>query len=72
MTTPIENPVAYLDWSVNVKCPKCGDGFDIKEGDRDCDGLIARAIFGNAWGQLKGHEVTCDCGHEFKLSAVEY
>lgn len=62
---------AYLEYSVNVECPKCEESTDLV--DNDDDHIVSRAIFSNNWDALKGHEVTCEhCGHEFKIEKVEY
>lgn len=64
---------AYLDWSLDVECPKCKEDNDLASGSHDGDHTVSRAIFSNAWADLKGHEVTCEhCGHEFKLDEVGY
>lgn len=66
-------PVARLDWSLHVDCPKCGRSNDLATGDHDPEYTVARAIFTNAWHELDGHEVTCiGCGHEFSIKTVEY
>lgn len=62
---------AYLDWSLDVECPKCGETTDLSANDDDA--VVSGAIFHNNWDALKGFEVTCEnCGHEFKLDEVEY
>lgn len=65
--------VAYLEWSLNVDCPACGESNDLAAGDHDCEHSIVRHIFGNTWNKLAGWEVQCKhCQHEFKLEKVEY
>jgi len=65
------NPIAYLDWSVDVECPECKEVFDISYNDDDR--IVASAIFNNNWEVLKDREVTCEyCEHEFKIDSVEY
>jgi len=67
----MSEPIAYLDWSVDVECPKCKECFDISYDDDDR--VVASAIFNNNWDALKDHEVICEhCKHEFKIEGVEY
>lgn len=62
-------PIAYLDWSLDVDCPKCGEVTDLACSESD----MARYIFQSAWDKLRGWEVTCaHCGHEFEIEKVEY
>lgn len=62
---------AYLEWSLEVECPKCGEDTDLAKNDDD--NIVSGAIFNNNWDALKGHDVKCaHCGYEFALSAVEY
>lgn len=62
---------AYLSWSVDVDCPKCGESNDLSKSDDDK--VVANAIFHNNWDALKGFEVICEsCKHAFILDAVEY
>ena len=64
---------AYLDWALNVECPKCNDDNDLSDSEHDPENTVSRAIFCGQWDDLKGFEVTCEhCGHEFKLDEVEY
>lgn len=66
-------PVAQLDWSLYVDCPKCKEPNDIAGPDHDSEHSISRAIFTNAWDKLAGWEVTCEhCGHDFTIKGVEY
>lgn len=63
--------VAYLDWSLEVRCGNCSEIFDIAEFDHD--GYFANAIFTNKWGSLEGADVECPkCSAEVKLDRVEY
>ena len=67
----MRNPIAYLDWSVDVECPACKEEFDLT--DHDDDRVVASAIFNNNWDALKGYEAICEhCQHEFKIESVEY
>ncbi len=66
-------PTAYLEWSLNVECPKCKEDNDLSSGDHDPENEAGKAIFSNAWDDLKGHAVVCEhCGHEFKIDEVEH
>ena len=66
-------PVANLEWSLHVGCPKCDESNDLASPEHDVEHEIAKHIFNNNWDALKGWEVTCEhCGHEFKLERVEY
>ena len=67
------NPIALLEWSLNVECPQCEKGNDLADSVHDNDHDIGQAIFSNNWKRLDGWEVTCEhCGHEFKIEKVEY
>ena len=67
------NPIANLDWSLHVNCPKCDESNDLASGTHDTEHHIATAIFKNDWDKLEGWEVTCEhCGHEFTIQKVEY
>lgn len=73
MTTTPQAPIAHLDWSLTVRCPKCDHANDLADGRHDTEHDIARHIFSNDWDVLKGWEVTCEhCGHEFTIEKVEY
>jgi hypothetical protein len=62
---------AYLDWSLNIDCPKCGNENDISAPDDDA--IVSNAIFHNNWDALKGFDVVCNmCGHDFVVDCVEY
>ena len=66
-------PVAYLDWSLHVECPKCTQTNDLASGLHDSEHSIARLVFSNQWDRLKGWEVTCEnCDHEFTIDRAEY
>ena len=68
-----QKPVARLDWSLYVDCPRCDESFDLVDIDDDHDNTLAKKIFTNQWDQVNGHEVTCPyCAHEFTLGGVEY
>lgn len=78
MTDPLHpdtkaKPIANLEWSLYVHCPKCGDSNDLAGHEHDVDHDIAHHIFTNNWDRLDGWEVTCEsCGHEFTIERVEY
>lgn len=64
---------AYLEYSVNVDCPKCEESNDITDSEHDTECEVPKALFNNKWDDLKGFDVTCEhCGHEFKIEEVEY
>ena len=64
-------PVAFLEYSIMVDCPNCGDTFDLVDTDHDHD--ISAAIFTNRWDDLRDYEVECTtCKYEFKIERVEY
>ena len=66
-------PTAYLDWSLNVECPNCGEEIDLSKSPHDDDGCFAGPIFNNNWDHLKNAEVLCtECEHEFEIEQVEY
>lgn len=66
-------PVATLEWSLYVDCPKCQESNDLADSEHDPDNEISRHIFMNDWDGLNDWEVTCKhCGHEFKIEKVEY
>lgn len=66
-------PVAQLDWSLYVACPKCDESNDLASAKHDPEHDIGRRIFTNDWDALKGWEVTCEhCGNEFQIERVEY
>lgn len=72
-TNPTEQPIAHLDWSLHVDCPKCKEDNDLADSKHDTEHDIARHIFSNAWDKLNDWEVTCEhCGHEFKIKEVIY
>lgn len=71
MTTTQEAPIAWLHYSITVRCPKCRHVTDLAE--EDAEHSIAAHIFNNDWDGLRGWEVTCsDCEHEFTIAKVEY
>lgn len=73
MTTETKHPIAILDWSLRVECPKCEEENDLAGVKHDAENNIGLHIFTNAWDKLNGHEVTCEhCGHEFTIEKVEY
>jgi hypothetical protein len=62
---------AQLHWSLTVTCPTCDHSTDLSNPDDDY--IVAKAIFNNAWDDLKGYEVTCaNCKTEFTVDQVEY
>lgn len=73
MTQQPKPPIANLNWSLYVHCPKCDEANDLAEPQHDTEASIARYIFNNAWDTLRGWEVECEhCGHEFIIEKVEY
>ena len=71
--TDKKQPVATLQWSLDVDCPRCDKSNDLSGPEHDTDLLIARHIFNNEWNKLNGREVRCwHCGHEFTVEKVEY
>lgn len=63
--------IAWLDWSLDIQCPKCEEYTDLADGDDD--GVYSSAVFNNNWDAVKGHEVTCKhCKHEFILDEIQY
>jgi Zn finger protein HypA/HybF involved in hydrogenase expression len=68
-----EKPIANLDWSLYVYCPKCEQDNDLARARHDRENDIAKHIFSNDWDKLNDWEVTCEhCSHEFKIEKVEY
>ena len=68
-----KKPIAYLQWSLTVDCPKCNHYNDLATSKHDCENTIARHIFHNDWHKLQDWEVTCEgCGHEFQIDSVVY
>lgn len=73
MTTTPQAPIAQLDWSLHVECPKCEKGNELADSKHDPESEIANHIFMNEWDGLNDWEVTCEhCGHEFTIEKVEY
>lgn len=73
MTDQTNAPVAALEWSLYVDCPKCQESNDLADPEHDPENEIARHIFMNDWGRLNDWEVKCKhCGHEFTIEKVEY
>ena len=69
----MSDPVASLDWSLHVSCPKCNHENNIAKSEHDTESRIAHYIFSNDWDKLNGWEVQCEqCQHEFKIEKVEY
>lgn len=67
----MKKPTAFIEWSLNVECPECGEDTDLASQD-DIEWFSA-AIFNNKWDTLKGSVATCEhCRHEFAISGVEY
>ena len=65
--------IAYVEWSLNVECPKCKLDNDLADSIHDVEHDIARHIFNSTWDKLKGWEITCDkCGFEFLIDDVIY
>lgn len=71
MAAEIKSIKVNLFWCLIAYCPVCRQRFDIA--DKDDDGYVARNIFNNSWGNLKGYEITCPfCTSELKIKEVEY
>jgi len=70
----MKTAIAFLDWSLDVDCPHCGENVDLVRLERDGgDNSIATRIFTNNWDALKGWDVECpNCKHDFTLDHVEY
>ena len=65
--------IAYVEWSLNVECPKCKLDNDLARSIHDGGNDIARHIFNNEWDVLKGWEITCEhCKFEFLLDDIIY
>ncbi|MES3011975.1 MAG: hypothetical protein V4738_14395 [Pseudomonadota bacterium] len=66
-------PIAQLDWSLRVDCPKCGEENDLAKGEHDPEYRIAGHVFQDRWEKLNDWKVTCQhCGHKFTIEKVEY
>ena len=66
-------PIAQLEWSLYVPCPKCGWSNDLSDATHDSEHEIAKRIFTNDWSRLDGWDVVCEgCSHEFQIERVEY
>lgn len=60
-----------LEYSLNVMCKECNEGFDLAEQDED--GVFSSPIFNNKWDELKGEAVVCPhCGFTDYISDVVY
>lgn len=66
--------VAFLDWSLEVECPKCKLDIDLVQYEADHgENDIANRIFNNRWDDLIGYDIECPhCRHDFKIEKVEY
>ena len=63
--------IAYLEWSVDVECPACGECFDLAKDDDDH--IVGNAIFGDKREDLVGYEAVCpECSHEFLISEIQH
>ena len=63
--------IAWVSWSLDIDCPKCGESIDLS--DQDDDRIFSIAIFSNKWNDLKGADCYCDkCLHEFVVDGIEY
>jgi len=66
-----KNPIAQMNWSMDIKCPKCKKNIDLA--DVDDDGVYSEPIFNNRWDDLIDEGVCCpNCDHEFLIGGVEY
>ena len=62
-----------LDYMVYVKCPNCGESFDIlAEDDVDTDNEISGPLFSNKWSESKSNTRCPECEHEFEMHGIEY
>lgn len=65
--------IAYLDWSLDVKCQNCKEDIDLVLYDSENDYGISKRIFNNAWDQLQGWRIECPhCANEFSIEKVVY
>ena len=68
-----EKPTAFINWSLNVDCPKCEHDNDLADSIHDTEYSIAKHVFSNDWDKLDGWEVVCEkCNHEFNIDKVDY
>ena len=66
-----EKQVARLRAELLVKCPACGEDFDLF--DEDDDGQFLKPIFNNDWDALVGADIECpSCGHWIEIEEVEW
>ena len=64
---------AWLNWSLDIRCPKCECIFDLSNSGNDDEGEISIKIFNNKWDDLKCRRVVCpDCDKDFKIDEVIY
>ena len=69
----MQKPTAFLDWSLNVECPKCEHENDLADSGHDYENQISTHIFSGEWGKLGNFTVTCEeCLYEFSIDKVEY
>lgn len=66
----VEKQVARLRAELLVKCPACGEDFDLFDED---DGQFLKPIFNNDWDALIGADIECpSCGHWIEIEEVEW
>lgn len=66
-----EKKCARLFAELLVKCPSCGEDFDLF--DDDDDGKFLKPIFTNDWDALEGMEIPCpSCGHWIEIEGATW
>ncbi len=64
-----------LDYSLYVKCPACGDCFDLLSEDNgiyDDDHQLSGPLFHNEWDKAASTVVCPECDCDFKVEGIEY
>ena len=62
-----------LSYEIYVKCPNCGDVFDIIAEDyQNEDGCITTPLFRNDWDNCRDSTACPKCEFEFEMEGVEY
>lgn len=64
---------AQLDYSLYVKCPDCGDSFDLLYEDYCSDAdAMTRPLFNNIWDDAYCTATCPECDCEFEVKGIEY